>query len=194
MTTAGKVFSVLSFLLGIGFLYLMTPVAKSLIDTQKQIVEIEKRHPPLQEATVKLDKDRVQLTYDLNRLKDKVSSEQTKFKNQADVVRSQLSLLTDMEKAERAAVLSWQDTVKGITSEIEARTTEKSELETRIAEVTQQREERHQQVEQLREALAAAGRKLREIMAENLTNYGKLEQSTPAPTESSTASVVAEQE
>lgn len=175
MTTAGKVFSVLSLLIGIVFLFLVTPVARHLIDVQKQIEQVEKRHPPLRESVARLETERLQLTYELNRQKDEVTSIVTRHNNQADVVKSQLSLLNDLEKAERAGVVRWQDAVRDINAEIEFRKQEKSNLEQEIAHQESLKQERANEVAQLREALQNAKQKLEETLANTFKNYEKLE-------------------
>lgn len=192
MTTAGKVFSVLSMLLGVGFLLLVPPVAKSLIDTQKQIVELENRQPALRDATASLDAQRVQLTYELNRLKDKLTAERTKFQNQADVVSGHLSLLVDMEKAELAGVRNWQETVKGITEEIQARREETDSLDAFIAEVTAARDERSAQLSDLRDRLTQASEQLESALAENQRLYSQLEQSITPPASSTSGALAQE--
>ena len=179
MTTAGKVFSILSFLLGIVFLFFVTPVAKKLIDVQKQIVSIEKQHPPLQKATEALEAQRLLLVYDLNRLKGKVGAELTKNQNKADAVRSQLSLLTDLEKAERLAVASWQKTLGDLKGEIEARTLEKEELEKSIAENTAERDAQAARVTELRGLWKQTQDQLRETLDSMAGDYEKLEKSIP---------------
>lgn len=178
MTTAGKVFTVLSFLTGLAFLVFVTPVTKHLIDTQQQIEQIEKRKPPLLTATEELETKRLELTYDLNRIKDQVGSVLTLQRNQADVVQSQLSLLTDLEKAELAAVVRWQDTVRDINAEIDSRTREKERLEQEISDQENMREERQQQVDSLRDALKKARQALETTIAGNLEAYNRLERTS----------------
>ena len=175
MTTAGKVFSVLSLLIGVTFLFLVTPVARHLIEVQKQIEQIEKRIPGIREKTVKYEAERLTLIYDLNRQKDEVTSVITRHNNQADVVRSQLSLLNDLEKAERAGVVRWQDAVRDINAEIEFRRQEKTNLEQEIASQESLKQERATQVAELREALQSARQRLEETLANTLKNYEKLE-------------------
>ena len=175
MTTAGKAFSVLSLLIGLTFLFLVTPVARHLIEIQKQIEQIEKRQPVIRESTVKLEAERLRLTYDLNRLKDEVTGIVTRFNNQADVVRSQISLLNDLEKAERAGVVRWQDAVRDIVAEIGFRKQEKANLEQEIAHQEMLKQERAAQVAQLREALESTRKSLEETLANTLKNYEKLE-------------------
>lgn len=175
MTTAGKVFSVLSLLIGIAFLVLVVPVARHLIEVQKQIEQVEKSHPPLRERVAKLETKRLQLTYELNRQKDEVTSIVTRHNNQADVVKSQLSLLNDLEKAERAGVVRWQDAVRDINAEIGFRQQEKSNLEQEIAHQESMKQERTNQVAELKEALQSAKQKLEETLANTYKNYEKLE-------------------
>ncbi|MBX9654010.1 hypothetical protein K2Y11_10380 [bacterium] len=175
MTTAGKVFSVLSLLIGIAFLVLVVPVARHLIEVQKQIEQIEKRHPAMRDAVAKLETKRLQLTYELNRQKDEVTSIVTRHNNQADVIKSQLSLLNDLEKAERAGVVRWQDAVRDINAEIGFRQQEKSNLEQEIAQQESMKQERTNQVAELKEALQNAKQKLEETLANTYKNYEKLE-------------------
>jgi uncharacterized protein YoxC len=175
MTTAGKVFSVLSLLIGIAFLVLVVPVARHLIEMQKQIEQIEKRHPAMRDSVAKLETQRLQLTYELNRQKDEVTSIVTRHNNQADVIKSQLSLLNDLEKAERAGVVRWQDAVRDINAEIGFRQQEKSNLEQEIAQQESMKQERTNQVAELKEALQNAKQKLEETLANTYKNYEKLE-------------------
>ena len=175
MTTAGKVFSVLSLLIGVTFLFLVTPVARHLIEVQKQIEQLEKRIPTLRENTAKEDANRLTLVYDLNRQKDEVINVITRHNNQADVVRSQLSLLNDLEKAERAGVVRWQDAVRDINAEIEFRRQEKANLEQEIASQESLKQTRATEVAELRESLQSARQQLQETLANTLKNYEKLE-------------------
>jgi chromosome segregation ATPase len=179
MTTAGKVFSVLSFLLGFVFLFFVTPVAKKLIEGQKQIVSAEEKLPALRESAALLESERLKLYYELNRIKGKVGTEQTKNKNQEDAVRSQLSLLTDLEKAERLAVVTWQKTLGDLKAEMEARGQEKADLETGISENGTERDAQATRVGQLQELLEAARTKLRETLDSMASDYEKLERNTP---------------
>lgn len=182
MTTAGKVFSILSFLLGIVFLFFVTPVAKKLIDVQKQIKESEdllEEDKPLRMAVKALESQRLQLVYDLNRLKGKVGAELTKNQNKADAVRSQLSLLKDLEIAEQKAVTSWQKTVGDLKGEIEARTQEKEELEKSIAENAAERDAQSARVAELRDLWKKSQDQLRETLDSMAGDYEKLEKSIP---------------
>jgi chromosome segregation ATPase len=179
MTTAGKVFSVLSFLMGLAFLFFVTPVVKQLIDVQKQIVAIEAQHPPLRQAAAELETERLKLVYDLNRIKGKVAAELTKNQNQADAVRSQLSLLTDLEKAERQAVVNWQKTVADLKREIESRQQEQADLQQAIASNSAERDTQAIRVSQLRDESKNAQAKLRETLETMASEYDKLEKNLP---------------
>jgi chromosome segregation ATPase len=178
MTTAGKVFTVLTLLLGFGYLYLLTPVTQSLIADQKQILDTQKQEPPLREAVDKLEADRVRLTYELNRIKDKITAESTKHANQLDIVQSQLSLLTDLEKFERTAVLHLQNSVGDIKTQIDARQAEKAQLEKDIADYQMRTQERTQEVAQLREALQQAREKLARTLSQSQETIERLQQPT----------------
>ncbi|MBY0586649.1 hypothetical protein K2X85_05700 [bacterium] len=179
MTTTGKVFSILSFLLGMVFLFFVTPVVKKLIETQKQIVAIQAQHPPLRQSAADLETQRLKLMYDLNRVKGKVTAERTKNQNQADAVRSQLSLLNDLEKAERQAVVTWQKTVADLKGEMDARTQEKADLEKGIADNSQERDTQASRVQELRDAWNDAQQKLRETLEATASQYDKLEKNSP---------------
>jgi chromosome segregation ATPase len=189
MTLAGKIFSILSLLLGIGFLLITAPVARNLIELQKDVEAIEfggqdsrgvshRSHQEIRTNAAQLDAKRVQLQFDLSRLQQTVSAEVSRNKNQIDFLQGQRTLWQDMEKAWRQSVLHWQESLKDLRSEIEARTSEKERLEQELAEFERRRSERDAQVSELQAALDEAGRKLAETLETMLNDYEKLRRLT----------------
>lgn len=189
MTLAGKIFSILSLLLAIGFLLFTAPVAKNLIDLQKDVEAIEfggqdsrgmshRSHQEIRSSAEQLEAKRVQLQFGLSRLQQTVSAEVSRNKNQVDFLQGQRTLWQDMEKAWRQSVLHWQESLKDLRSEIEARTAEKGRLERELAEFESQRSERDAQVSELQAALDEADRKLSETLQTMLNDYDKLRRLT----------------
>lgn len=197
MTLPGKVFAVLSVLLALVFLVFTTPVAKTLIDLQKDVLAIEfggtdsngqthRAQKEIDANTDALDLQRVELQFDLNRLKQSVSAEWNKTANQVEFLKGQLAIWNDMEKAERQTVIHWKESTDHLNSEIQNRAGEKERLQQELAAFERLRGERHQQVGELQAALDDARKKLAQTLETMQANYLKLEKLVEAARTSTT--------
>lgn len=186
MSTIGKVFAVLNILVALAFLYFATPVVKRYIDLQKDVHAIEhggqdsagmthRSHAEIEKKTIELDAMRVQRIRELGRIRDEVSRVRHERTMRVDELVKETSFYQNLLESETYLVKQWQEVVAALRQQVEKRKEEKSDLETRLADLQQSRNERQQSVESLMAQWTKAKEDLSATLAALQSNYEKLD-------------------
>lgn len=174
MSTLGIVASFLNLLLAVFFVFLTAPVVNYRIEKQKQIADEKKKIAPLQEEVHLLERERVKIKQDTNRVAGEITAAIADGQTMKSDFQVRVATLTDVISDHKAKEAAWSKSVADVKSEIEARTQEKAGLEESIAKDEGVAAEIQGQVSKLETDLQTAQQDLEATRQAITDNYAKL--------------------
>jgi chromosome segregation ATPase len=133
MHTAGKVFSVLSTLLAIVFMFYTATIVNYRIEQRKQIDSVRASIPAIEAQAAELDVRRDTLRADIDRVTAQVTAATVLGLNQQETLEGRIAVLTDLINDANSKLKTWSLSLVDVQAENDSRDQEIQSLNNAIA-------------------------------------------------------------
>lgn len=133
MHTAGKVFSVLSTLLAIVFMFYTATIVNYRIEQRQQIDNVRASIPAIEKQAAELDVRRDTLRADIDRMTRQVTAATVLGLNQQETLDGRIAVLTDLINDANSKLKTWSLSLVDVQAESESRDQEIESLNRAIA-------------------------------------------------------------